>query len=179
MAIIRTNKPDAARRQCDAAIRMLFRREDPLAVATVAGAAFRLVRDLSEKKGDGRVWGHIKRMIRPGIEAEAWKVFNKVPNFLKHADNDSAAILDDVEESFVDSVIVFTIWLYADLGYQRTPAMLTFEGWFALTHPSEVVTQPPLPPHLQMAFADTARLSKTATRAELLEFGRLGLLEGG
>ena len=79
--MIRTNKPDAAWRQCDGAIRMLLQGEDPLAVATVACAAFRLVRDLSQKKGNGRVWNTIYALTKPGMQSEVWKAFNKVPDF--------------------------------------------------------------------------------------------------
>jgi hypothetical protein len=44
-------KLEAARRQLDAAIRMTFANEDELAIHTVAAAAYRVVRDLLEKRG--------------------------------------------------------------------------------------------------------------------------------
>jgi hypothetical protein len=45
------NKLEAARRQLDAAIRMTFANEDDLAIHTVAAAAYRIVRDLLDKRG--------------------------------------------------------------------------------------------------------------------------------
>jgi hypothetical protein len=45
------NKLEAARRQLDAAIRMTFDTEDELAIHTVAAAAYRILRDILEKRG--------------------------------------------------------------------------------------------------------------------------------
>lgn len=50
-ATIIINKLEAARRQLDAAIRMTFANEDELAIHTVAAAAYRILRDLLEKRG--------------------------------------------------------------------------------------------------------------------------------
>jgi hypothetical protein len=51
MAKIRINKIEAAQRQLDAAIRRLFANEDPVAIHTLAMAAFRILRDLAIKNG--------------------------------------------------------------------------------------------------------------------------------
>jgi hypothetical protein len=45
------NKLEAARRQLYAAIRMTFANEDEFAIHTVAAAAYRILRDLLEKRG--------------------------------------------------------------------------------------------------------------------------------
>jgi hypothetical protein len=45
------SKLDAARRQLDAAIRMYLANEDELAIHTLAAAAYRILRDLLEKRG--------------------------------------------------------------------------------------------------------------------------------
>ncbi len=45
------NKLEAARRQLDAAIRMMFANEDELAIHTIAAAAYRILRDVLEKRG--------------------------------------------------------------------------------------------------------------------------------
>jgi hypothetical protein len=45
------NKLEAARRQLDAAIRMTFAHEDELAIHTVAAAAYRILRDMLDKRG--------------------------------------------------------------------------------------------------------------------------------
>ena len=48
MANIKVNKPEAAIRQIDAAIWMLFSGEDPVAIHTLAMAGFRVRRDLAK-----------------------------------------------------------------------------------------------------------------------------------
>jgi hypothetical protein len=50
-ASIFINKLEAARRQLDAAIRMTFAYEDELAIHTVAAAAYRILRDMLDKRG--------------------------------------------------------------------------------------------------------------------------------
>jgi hypothetical protein len=50
-AIIYVTKVEAARRQVNAAIRMSFLNEDKLAIHTVVAAAYRVLRDLLEKRG--------------------------------------------------------------------------------------------------------------------------------
>ncbi len=45
------NKVEAARRQIDAAVRTTFSNEDDLAIHTVAQAAYRILRDLLDKRG--------------------------------------------------------------------------------------------------------------------------------
>jgi hypothetical protein len=50
-ATVRILKLAAAQRQLDAAIRMFFAEEDELAVTTVAAAAYRILRDIAEKRG--------------------------------------------------------------------------------------------------------------------------------
>lgn len=49
--IILVTKLSGAQRQIDAGIRMTFSGEDPLAIHTVAAAAYRLLRDIKQKRG--------------------------------------------------------------------------------------------------------------------------------
>jgi hypothetical protein len=48
---VRILKLSAAQRQLDAAVRMTFADEDVLAITTVAAAAYRILRDVAEKRG--------------------------------------------------------------------------------------------------------------------------------
>jgi hypothetical protein len=50
-AIVHLTKAAAASRQLNAAIRMWFAEEDDLAIHTVASAAYRIIRDLTQKQG--------------------------------------------------------------------------------------------------------------------------------
>ncbi len=98
MAELRTNKPDAARRQLDAAIRMLFSNEDALAIHTIACAADRILRDLADKSGKSKFHEALKTRIKPGMEKQFWAAMNKSANYLKHADTYPDELLEAVQE---------------------------------------------------------------------------------
>ena len=67
MARLKVSKPEAARRQLDSAIRMLFKNEDPIAIHTLCMAAFRILRDLAEKGGNSDIHEVVKAIIKPGM----------------------------------------------------------------------------------------------------------------
>ena len=134
MGTIRINKPDTARRQLDAAIRMLFSNEDPVAIYSVVGAADRIVRDLAEKSGKAQCHETIKRMIRPGKEGIFWSKMNNAFNFIKHASTDPTGVID-VEEEVNDITIFIACIYYQDLGYELTPFMQAFRLWYVLLNP--------------------------------------------
>jgi len=66
LAKLNITKPEAARRQIDAGVRMLLASEDPVAAATAAAAAFRIVKDLSVHAGGGRANPNLLRDGAPG-----------------------------------------------------------------------------------------------------------------
>ena len=90
---IKITKIQAVQRQIDAGIRMLFRNDDPVAIHTVAMAAFRILRDLAKQRG---LEHPVDSMIRPGKEKEFWRGVNSSANFFKHADKDP----DDISGGF-------------------------------------------------------------------------------
>ena len=102
MAEIKVNKADAARRQINMAIRLLFDNEDPIPIHTIAMAGFRIVRDLAADIPGHRIEDLLAKTIKPGMEAQFWKAVNRPANFLKHADKDPNDILDDVQEELND-----------------------------------------------------------------------------
>lgn len=136
MAKFKVNKPEAARRQLDSAIRMLFQNEDPIAIHTLCMAAFRILRDLTEKGGDSYIHKVVKAIIKPGMEKEFWAVLQGPANFFKHADRDADAILDDVDEELNDIAMLLTCHYYQNLGYQLTPEMIVLMLWVNVMHPN-------------------------------------------
>ncbi|MCK4603165.1 MAG: hypothetical protein KAU41_00525, partial [Deltaproteobacteria bacterium] len=135
MAKIKVNKIEAVRRQLDAAIRMLFANEDPLAIHTLSMAAFRILRDLAAKHDDSYMHKVVGSMIKPGMEKEFWKFLHGPSNFLKHADKDSEAILNNIDEKVNDFIILISCFYYQDLGYQYTPEMITLVSWCTALFP--------------------------------------------
>ena len=87
-AKIVVNKLEAAWRQIDKAIRMLFDRDDSVPIHTLASAGFRILKDLSEKSERNGFHTKFQSCIRPGKEREFWGNFYTFANFLKHAERD-------------------------------------------------------------------------------------------
>jgi len=70
MATIKVNKIEAARRQIDAAIRLLFDNEDPIAIHTLIMAGFRILRDIAEKQNS-----NISKVTQSFIKSEHSQTF--------------------------------------------------------------------------------------------------------
>lgn len=131
MTTHKVGKLDAARRQIDAAIRMTFANEDPLAIHTVVAAGHRIIRDIIQKKN---VDSYMEFMgtIEPKIdEAEFWKRINVATNFLKHADRDEEAILE-FDEEISDFLILLGSRWYEDLASKKSGEMSSFIAWWML-----------------------------------------------
>ena len=157
MAEIKTNKADAARRHLDAAIRMLFDQQDPLAIYSVVAAAFRILHSLSEKSGASQFHETIKQMIRPGQEQEFGAIMNMMGNYLKNADHNPDELLNGVEEEVNDLTIVGACLYYDSLGYQLTSEMRTFMVWFMTLHPKLMADSVPFNAHLAGSGGDALR----------------------
>ncbi len=169
MTKIRVDKPEAARRQVDTAIRMLFSAEDPVAIHTLAMAGFRILHDLASKRDASNMEKAINLMIKPGKEPAFWGAMNSFSNFLKHADRDPDEIHDSVDEEVNDVILFVASLYYQDLGHQLTPDMFVLVGWFAALHP-EFINENAHPSF--RATAEAAGHSiRTLPRREQLAFG--------
>ena len=166
-AKIRVNKSEAARRQVDAGIRIHFAGEDPVAVHTVASAAWRILRDLSRRSGrPGNIVEQLESVIRPEMRSEFWRQINAPANFLKHADRDADVILDYVGETINDVTLHMCCHSYQDLGFQLTKEMVVFISWSYALYPHLLLEGP---------LRDTAErvpMLRELGRAEQLQVGR-------
>lgn len=136
----RTNKIDAARRQTDAAIRLLFAGQDELAVITLASAAFHILRDIAEAQGNCDWHKSIKKIIRPGKEREFWKAVNSGANFLKHADKDPDGILE-IDCRAADLCLSVCCSYYLLLGYEPTNEMKVLGAWIIVMYPDLLINE--------------------------------------
>jgi len=134
---IRINKIDAAKRQINAAIRMTFQGEDPVAIHSVIAAGHRIIRDICQKRGDVESFLRFTDWIAEGHEKQFWAAMNASANFIKHADTDADAI-HEFDEEMADFMIVFASKWYGDLGYSRSREMNTFATWWAIQHPQGI-----------------------------------------
>jgi hypothetical protein len=115
MTKIKINKIDAAKRQLDAAIRMTFSGEDPVAIHAIAAGAHRIIRDICQKRGDIESYLRFTDWIADGHEKEFWSHFNASANFIKHADDDTNDI-HEMDDELSDFLIAFASKWYRDLG---------------------------------------------------------------
>ena len=132
MKEISVTKIQAAQRQIDSAIRMLFRNEDPVAIHTVAMAGFRILRDLTKKRG---LKHPIDSMLKPGKEREFWGALSNFSNFCKHADRDPNDDSISFREDANDSVLLIAATYYRHLGWEWTKEMQILSAWYASLHP--------------------------------------------
>ena len=126
-------KLQAAQRQIDAGIGMLFKNDDPVAIHTVAMAAFRILRDLVKQRG---LEDPVDSMIRPGKENEFWREVGSFANFLKHANKDPDDISGDFSEETNDVVLLLAARYYDLLGCQQTKEMQALTAWYMTLNPS-------------------------------------------
>lgn len=134
MSTIRVNKIEVAHRQLNAAIKMTFGGEDPIAVHTVASAGHRIIRDICESRGDITGFQRFTDWITPGQEGKFWRVVNRSANFFKHAGRDVDAI-HEMDEQETDFLVVLASKWYGDLGFAQSHEMRCFAAWFAMCHP--------------------------------------------
>jgi len=172
MTEIRVNKPEAARRQIEVAIRLLFSNDDPVAIHTLTAAGFRILRDIAHGKGIGRIQRWLDENIKPGMAGEYWAAINRPANFLKHADADPDEVLDGVKEEVNDGMLLMACMYYQDIGYELTPTMTGFMRWASAMYPHLIREDLPVKAIFQDRNLDWLR---AADRERQLEMGRIAV----
>ncbi|MDH4081301.1 MAG: hypothetical protein OEU68_15960 [Nitrospira sp.] len=130
-------KPDAATRQLDVAIGLLFTDGDPLAVRTLAGAAYGILADLAEGKNSGASW-RTQVIEDSGLsKKDALNILNAAQNYLKHADKDpESPLLFDEEEN--DHLIFIASIECGGLGHPLSFSMQAFQIWYLAMYPEKI-----------------------------------------
>ncbi len=169
MAKISVNKIEAARRQINTAIRMLFQKEDPVSIHTLSMAALRILRDLSSQRDDSYINKLLRDILKPGVEGKFWGALHKAANFLKHADKDPDAILSDVEESVNDAAFLIACLYYQEMGNQLTPEMLALVCWVSALNPHFL--REPSQSQFSALLRQSSRELEGKSRREQLEVG--------
>ena len=127
--VFEITKLDAARRQLETAIWLLFEKKDSVSVHTLAFAAFGILKNVSEHRGKTRVLEAGKE-IAGQSKNNFWTGFNKAGNFFKHADKDPDNILSGVPEEENEALISLAVEIYLDLECTMTPALDAFYLWW-------------------------------------------------
>lgn len=127
---IELSKLDAARRQLDAAIRLLFANDDPVAVHTLAHAAFGVLKGIAEHRGGSRVLAHAAGEASRYSSGKYWLDFNLAGNFLKHSDKDPTGYLSGIPEEINEALIFLGAEIFRDLGASLTAEIEAFSLWY-------------------------------------------------
>jgi len=176
MAKIRINKLDAARRQIDAAIRMTFAGEDPVAIHSVVAAGHRIIRDLCENRGDIEGYLQFTDWINPEYEKDFWQHLNASANYFKHADKDADHV-HEMDDRTSDYMILFASKWYRDLGNSLSVEMKVFANWWIAQHPEHM--KPDALAKLEKAgtinWRDLTNDIKLRSRDECLKIGKVAL----
>ena len=121
-------KLEAAKRQLNSAIRLLFAGEDAIAVHSLAVGAASLFSDLADHEPDITSWREMMREDHDMTAAQIKGVLNRSWNFFKHADRDPKEQLEfDEKES---ECIVFFATLECGELSETTAEMQIFQLWF-------------------------------------------------
>jgi len=135
------SKLDAAKRQLEAFVRLYFNSGDPVAMHTLAGAAFGIVRDLNEKRGgEPMLRERIFENVKPEHHKMLREKLNEAQNFFKHADRDHADVLE-FNPDLSEFVAMDACAKYSQLTGEIPPLFQVFNGWMMLTH-QDIFTLP-------------------------------------
>jgi hypothetical protein len=152
-------KPQAAARQLDVAINLLFADYDPLAIRTLAAAAYGIFADLVEHKKPHKSWR--SRIIKgTGLsKKEGTRLLNNVQNYLKHGVTDPEAELS-FDESENDQMIFVATLESGELGYPLSLDMQAFQIWYLAAYPEQIGSEREPVLKSRRAFPDLASLSR-------------------
>ena len=152
-------KHQAAIRQIDVAIALLFSDYDPLAIRTLAGAAHGILADLVESQAPGGSW-RSKAIEGSGLSKKvALEIINGVQNYLKHADRDPDSNLSFEEEENDHLIFVATLEC-GELAHSLSTNMQAFQIWYLASYPEVVGHETDLVRSSQVAFPDLGTLSR-------------------
>jgi hypothetical protein len=125
---------NAARRNVDAAIRMLFSGEDPLPVHLVVAATFRVLHDLTQARPT-TLDDRINAFLQPGGADLFHRALQEAATFAARIGEDPGAMLQEVTEERNDFEIAMSCLYLECLDSKSTAEAQAFLWWFATMHP--------------------------------------------
>ena len=128
---IQTTKLDAARRQLETAITLLFAGGDAISTHTLAYAAFGILKDVAAQRGEKGILAVAEAMAAAGKKGEFWKGFNRAGNFFKHADRDPEALHVGMPEEENEALISIALAIYDGLGCIQSTEIQAFGLWWS------------------------------------------------
>lgn len=132
-------KLEAAKRQLAVAIRLFFEKADPIAVHTLAAAAYHVLHDLSKGKGlIGFVKGNPN--VREKKRSEWEQILNRTQNFFKHADRDPTGKFE-FEPELTRFFLFDAVSLYVQLTNEPFQEGTVYWAWFTVKYDDFLVDE--------------------------------------
>lgn len=126
--MVQVAKLEAASRQLNAAIALLFEGHDPIVVHTLAVAASNIFSDVLDKKVGAQSWREKLRVDHGLSQAEVRDVMHSAWNFFKHGERDPEGMLE-YNERECEHLIFFATLECGEL-QPTSIQMQTFQLWF-------------------------------------------------
>lgn len=153
MKSLTVSKLDAAKRQLETFIRLYFSSGDPVAMHTLAAAAFNVIRDLNKKRGGApTIQEKLFDNVRPEHHKSLREKLAEAQNFFKHADRDHDATLEFNPE-FAKLIAMDACSKYTELTGESPPLFQIFNGWMMITNQEIFV----IPVEQRFKLADVAK----------------------
>ncbi|WP_418319053.1 hypothetical protein [Piscinibacter sakaiensis] len=166
---IQSTKLDAARRQLETAISLLFAGGDAISTHTLAFAAFGILKDVAADRCSKNVLAVAEALAAAGKKGEFWKGFNRAGNFFKHADRDPDAVILGMPEEENEALISIALSVYDGLGCIKSVELQAFSLWWSSINFEGI--DDVKEPFVSWLTANHGRLHAD-TRSELLELGQ-------
>lgn len=127
-------KVEVAERQFKTAVRLFFRRDDPVSVHALASAAVQVMSDLLEASGGGGITRN-RHLFQEG-KFKGWIQALKGPeNYMKHADRDPGDMLE-LKTGIVPLILLEGALLLDTLTQRASPETRLFTVWMMKAYPN-------------------------------------------
>ena len=130
---LRISKIDAARRQLDCAIELWFHDKDEVSIHTLAAAAYQIIHDLKEHRGEPQPLLYDADLIKDEYRSKWINLLKKPVNFFKHADNDPEGAVE--LSPFGNIVFLMSAAAGLRLLGEQSYAVNAFVFWLIINEP--------------------------------------------
>lgn len=165
---MKISKRDAANRQLDEAIRMLFEQRDPVAVHTLVGAATLIFTDLVEAQVPEKSWDTMAQNDNNLDKKSYFQIMRKTQNFIKHAKSDADDVLEfDTTEA--PTLVMLSTLNNGELGGTLSREQSFFQLWYLAAHHKSLEWESSDIPNAINVFGDISQLTEQEKISKGLE----------
>jgi hypothetical protein len=169
-------KIEVSDRQLNEAVQMWLDARDPFAIHTVAMAGFGVLKDLHKFRFPEEATDPLRNLL----SQISYNEFNKISNFLKHADRDPDTNISVPDDRLNESRIGICLTVLRCLGRPLTPTLGAFHLMSLMTYPEQFRIAPDSDPDIEFAakYWSQAAQNKTDLRREQVRI-YIKLMESG